>query len=123
MDRTDRQSVFDFVVRFLRRQGRPSTSGEGSDDCMYRGRDGCRCAAGCLIPDDLYTPEMEGKAAADDQLPGEALASLGHDLQFVLALQAMHDNLASHWTPESLATGYSEIARAWGLDPAATQAA
>ena len=28
--------------------------------CAYRGGDGCRCAAGWLIPDDLYDSEFEG---------------------------------------------------------------
>ena len=28
--------------------------------CAYRGPDGLQCAIGCLIPDRLYDPKMEG---------------------------------------------------------------
>ena len=27
--------------------------------CMYRGPNGTKCAVGCLIPDEMYLPEME----------------------------------------------------------------
>ena len=30
--------------------------------CMYRGQNGLMCAAGCLIPDDRYTPNLERRA-------------------------------------------------------------
>lgn len=30
--------------------------------CMYRGADGRMCAAGCLIPDELYHPALERRA-------------------------------------------------------------
>jgi len=33
--------------------------------CMYRGPNGTRCAAGQLIPDDLYSPDMENKPFAE----------------------------------------------------------
>jgi hypothetical protein len=28
--------------------------------CCYRGEDGLKCAVGALIPDDQYTPQMDG---------------------------------------------------------------
>lgn len=34
-----------------------------SDRCQYRTDAGLMCAAGCLIPDEKYTPEMEGLTA------------------------------------------------------------
>lgn len=33
--------------------------------CQYRGDNGRMCAVGCLIPDDLYTPDIEGSASTD----------------------------------------------------------
>ena len=30
-----------------------------SMSCAYRGADGTRCTIGCVLPDDLYTPEMD----------------------------------------------------------------
>lgn len=58
------QKTFDTVATHLIRQGRRSTATvNGSTDCAYRGRGGRKCAVGCLVPDDLYDPEMEGLAA------------------------------------------------------------
>jgi hypothetical protein len=45
------QEVFDQVAGHLLRQMQCSTNGGW---CMYRGPDGLKCAAGCLIGDDEY---------------------------------------------------------------------
>ena len=51
------QEVYDFVMTALaKQQWQPSHYGE---KCMYRGRDGCKCAVGHIIPDDLYDREFE----------------------------------------------------------------
>lgn len=52
-----RQEIFDTVATHLITQGRRAWTGT---NCMYLAPNGDRCAIGCLIPDDLYTPEMEG---------------------------------------------------------------
>ena len=52
------QEIFDTVVTHLRGMEKPSAYGDGS--CAYRGMDGAKCAAGVLIPDEIYSPEMEG---------------------------------------------------------------
>lgn len=60
------QEVFDFVVEKLYRQGKKSTAlKENATDetetyCVYRAKDGCKCAVGHLIPYDLYTAKIEG---------------------------------------------------------------
>lgn len=36
--------------------------------CAYRGHNGKMCAVGCVIPDELYSPAMEGHGLAS--LPG-----------------------------------------------------
>lgn len=51
------QDVFDEVALHLLRQGQKSAS-EGI--CYYRGPDGLKCAAGFLIPDELYHESFEG---------------------------------------------------------------
>jgi hypothetical protein len=52
------QEVFDTSVAGLASQGfNMSISSDGS--CAYRGKDGCRCPIGWLIPDELYSPNME----------------------------------------------------------------
>lgn len=54
------QDVFNQVVNHLLTQKEKSVNPKII--CMYRGLNGFKCAAGCLIADDEYTPEMEGKA-------------------------------------------------------------
>ena len=51
------QEAFTTVVLHLRKQGRPARIGS---DCRYRAPDGCKCAIGVLIPDDQYSPKLEG---------------------------------------------------------------
>ena len=53
-----KQEIFDTVLTHLRKQGGPSWS--AGDGCRYRGLDGTSCAVGCLIPDELYDPLIEG---------------------------------------------------------------
>lgn len=50
------QEIFDHVVEHLLTQRQQSTC---DDSCAYRGYNGLKCAAGALIPDEIYTPRME----------------------------------------------------------------
>jgi hypothetical protein len=51
------QEIFDKVALHLLTQGRPARE---SGSCKYRTPGGRKCAIGCLIEDDQYTPKMEG---------------------------------------------------------------
>ena len=53
------QEIFDKVATHLLTQPR-SINDVG--DCLYRGPDGKKCAAGILIPDEEYNSMMEGTA-------------------------------------------------------------
>lgn len=55
------QSIYDTVLAHLRTQGEHAYE---SGRCAYRTRSGQKCAVGCLIPDDVYTPEIEGNAVS-----------------------------------------------------------
>lgn len=55
------QEIFDVVAAHLLKQNAHSTTGRG--DRAYRGEGGRQCAVGCLIPDDLYRPNLEGVSA------------------------------------------------------------
>ena len=58
------QEIFDRVAAHLRRQKAPSMRynyAENGELCAYRGDGGLKCAAGALISDDLYDPEMDAK--------------------------------------------------------------
>lgn len=117
------QQTFDRVALHLRRQGRPSVRhtpmSVGKPQITYggayRGDGGCSCAAGCLIPDSLYSPSMEGAGVADDQPAGIVLSSLGHDLQLVLQLQLLHDGLIETWSQVGISTGLLEVAVSFKL--------
>lgn len=97
------QSLFDRVVIALRRQGGPSfgtMSGSSGPTCLYREKrpDGTvrKCAAGHLIPDEVYSPDMEGKLIDDsfnDDLLGRRSirAVLGEHTFLVDHLQRAHD--------------------------------
>ena len=54
------QQVVDTVGAHLVKQGVRSVDARG--DCVYRDAYGNECAIGCLIPDELYDPEMENIA-------------------------------------------------------------
>ena len=62
----DRRSVAYACGRFLVEQGGPSVAAKAdsrllSGDCAYRGSNGTMCAWGAFIPDEEYTPRMEGR--------------------------------------------------------------
>lgn len=60
----DDQQIFDTVAKHLLEQGEKSEGPDPSSDdgttCLYRGPNGLKCAAGCLIPDEMYSPKLEG---------------------------------------------------------------
>lgn len=55
------QELFDAVVTHLRKQGRRATN-PCTRKCVYHAPDGTRCAAGSLIIDEHYYPDLEGRA-------------------------------------------------------------
>lgn len=56
------QEIYDTVKTHLLAQ-----AAQAADDgrCMYRAADGLKCAAGCLIKDEFYTPAIEGGAVRE----------------------------------------------------------
>lgn len=47
------------MAKQRKRSLRPASDHESRMVCMYRGQDGCMCAVGALIPDELYDPKIE----------------------------------------------------------------
>ena len=69
-----KQEIYDIVINHLRAQGAKSLitklDEEGNlipDLCAYRGDGGMKCAAGILIPDDVYSEKMEGFSMPSSQ--------------------------------------------------------
>jgi hypothetical protein len=52
-----KQEIFDTVVTHLFTQGKAAQ--DEDETCFYRAPDGCKCAVGALIPDELYDETME----------------------------------------------------------------
>lgn len=57
--RLNYQETFDKVVQHLRQQHAKAVQG-ATGGCMYRAPNGMKCAIGSVIPDDLYSDQMEG---------------------------------------------------------------
>lgn len=83
----DKQQIFDTVATHLLKQGEAATS---HGRCRYRTESGLMCAVGCLIPDEKYTPKIEGRAVRDipHMLP---FYTTFDDLTLLGQLQAAHD--------------------------------
>lgn len=120
------QEVFDFVVHALREQGVPSI--DTSDfRCQYRamtesGRT-LKCAVGHLIPDDLYSPDLES-LSPDNTVMQRVLArlELTEHTELLTDLQRAHDESAFLYDPNWLKIFLDDarkVAEKHGLDPSA----
>jgi hypothetical protein len=98
-----RQETFDLVVAHAKTMDEPASvqgtgAGRHNTWCEYRTKDGRKCFAGALIPDELYHPGMENHAADDYEsgkiMVADVLEDLGYEPKFVVCLQAIHDNAA-----------------------------
>lgn|SRR5574338_387511 len=99
-----KQETFDYVAEFLLKQGGPcyKYDDEGDRRCLYRNSNGMKCAAGCLIPDDKYIPEMDNitiddAILCDDPMIADILKEEGHSVAFVKCLQEIHDCNCNEW--------------------------
>lgn len=102
-----KQETFDIVAEHLKEQGiRSSYRGQ----CLYHGPNGLKCAAGVLIPDNYYEERFEGNNAST-HIIGSILNRLGHDIELVNRLQAIHDLCEPHDWDRELST----VARQHGL--------
>lgn len=91
------QEVFNKVVSHLRKQGCKSEGEKavGHIICLYRGPNGTKCAAGCLIDDEDFDPEMDFGYGVADLFEKWPVVSdkIGRDNQRLLSrLQIIHDS-------------------------------
>lgn len=99
------QETFDRVAKHLLTQNQKCADPEDSTRCLYRGPNGLQCAAGCLIPEEMYREELENAPVDSKDYRGEQfspvgviLESLGYDTAFVQRLQDIHDTqCVSSW--------------------------
>lgn len=96
------QETFDTVARHLLTQKARSFNVEGS--CKYRSESGLKCAIGCLIPDEEYSPNIESASVARLLRSAITPPSLRlHDEDLLTKLQSLHDNISPHMWHASLA--------------------
>lgn len=119
----DKRAVFTRVKAHLLQQGRralvdPDPGAIAAGACAYRGHDGTKCAIGCLIKDEFYTPLMEGPSIYQVSVQLALAQSLGcgHEelsehLVFLRRLQKIHDEEE----PDVWATKLNQLARDEGL--------
>lgn len=87
------QEIFDQVVRHLLTQRhRATANGDLEGLCCYRTFGGMRCAVGCLIPDDVYSPTMEQKSIGMLWRGWPELAWMQEHDELLSELQCLHDN-------------------------------
>jgi len=88
------QEIFDRVACHLMAQGRRSQKSIG---CLYRAPNGDKCAIGCLISDENYSPGLELEPL-DSPMVINALMASGVSvddpriLRLLENLQCLHDN-------------------------------
>jgi len=87
------QEAFDTAVSFLFKQGCVSQDSLGM--CLYRTKDGKKCAVGALIPDALYSPRIEGYTVHRliDEYPGIYNLFIDVDYNLLRHMQSIHDKV------------------------------
>ena len=90
------QQIFDKTASHLLKQGIQSTL-EDDDTCAYRGQDGSMCAVGCLINNDAYRWNLEGKPVTCKKVQkalrnsGIEFDADGQVMHLLTMLQMIHD--------------------------------
>lgn len=86
------QEVFDQAAIHLLTQKEQCTDSPNSSRCVYRGRNGMKCAAGALMADHEYKPEMDNHGISGwANLIQRRLVPDVH-VQLIINLQSAHDN-------------------------------
>ena len=100
------QESFNHICRNLIAASAPSVYQDGTDmkNCQYRGEYGAKCVVGWLIPDEYYTPFMEGKGVArllmaHPELRREVPLMQPWRTTDLEVLQRLHDAAAQNWHP------------------------
>ena len=87
----NKKEIFSKVSRHLLEQKKKSKAGKR---CAYRSRDGLKCAIGCLIPDEIYSPNIESYSVCHHRVMN-LLKKVGiseYQIEFLIKLQTVHDD-------------------------------
>lgn len=89
LDQATEQEVVDQVVQHLLTQKQKAVGSKGL--CVYRDSKGLKCAAGCLIADHEYVPDMEG--CQWNMLTFRDYMTTSKHENLILQLQKIHDDI------------------------------
>jgi hypothetical protein len=98
---TDKE-IFIQIKTHLLSQGKKSMGEYPREDdtitgCVYRSSEGLKCAVGCIIKEEYYTPILEGKGVTNLLVRSAVTRSLGLEtlpdstLEMLSRLQDIHD--------------------------------
>jgi hypothetical protein len=116
MNQLTNQQVFNRVAAHLLKQGRAAINNDGL--CRYRALDGEQCAFGCIIPDELYDPIIEGRPAThllQEKLFREQLGLINVDTRLIDKLQLAHDRTLRRYSIKEWREHMRGIAVIWSL--------
>lgn len=95
-----KQEYFELLVRSAYDGTFPSVDKNGID-CLYRGEGKKRCAIGLLIPDKMYSLDMEHKYGAwIFEIYSKEWIPEGMTVDNLCHLQKLHDESSEYWHPE-----------------------
>jgi hypothetical protein len=128
MSKALNQRILDTVAAHLLKQGKKSTMDHPhlSSQCAYRGEEGTKCAIGCLISDEYYTPSIEGRGVGSPDISVALDKSLGEIGVYGGAADVLHRLQVLHdfTDPEDWAKALESLAKLTYLDvPACVTAA
>ena len=107
-----KQEIFDRVSVHLLTQGEKAVDVDAG--CQYRvvrNSKVLKCAIGALIPDEKYSPSLEGNVVSQCIRVQEAAGVEGQDLFFIDGLQRIHDQeYPAEWRRQLV-----QFAHIWGL--------
>lgn len=115
------QEVFDTVVRHLKVQGKRSGVYKANPPwpekfyCLYRGPNNTSCAVGCLIPDDMYSPDLENRPAGAAAI-NWILLELDISPGLASGLQRVHDSSMSWNSNANMRSALNVVAKDYKLD-------
>jgi hypothetical protein len=115
------QQYFDKTCAHLFKQGQPARIDMYST-CQYRMINGLRCAVGCHIPDNEYSPKMEGETIRTLKEKNMLPPSLAKDIaanemlfDLLKALQLVHDEFSNWGHVYYLQQNLARVAETFGL--------
>lgn len=79
------QEVFDYIANHLLTQNEVSG---GYSGCLYRGKNGLKCAAGCLMSDEEYNDNWESETWQDLIITNQVPA---YHSDIISRMQVIHD--------------------------------